>query len=142
MKSHIRFSLVATVATICVASLAVHAWTSPPNQAGSDRSERIVPALPSQASRPHNIVVRIDAVTLVEQTESTKLLKLDVARYYGKITTDSLNRARKHESSQFSILFPAALDADIRPGDLLNYWLVGYTPMRDGNVADNRGVAP
>lgn len=63
-------------------------------------------------------------------------------RYYGKITTASLNRAKKHETMRFTILFPASPDADIRPGDLINYWLVGYIPMRGGNVADNRGVVP
>jgi hypothetical protein len=49
-----------------------------------------------------------------------------VERFYGKIDTVSLNRAHQHETQQFSILFPASVDADVRPGDLINYRLVGY----------------
>ncbi len=142
MKSLDRFSFVGTAAAICFASFTYHAWSSPQDHLAAQRKERTVPKLPSQASRAHNIVVRVVSITPIEKTDATHLLKLEVERYYGKITTDSLNRAKKHETMRFSILFPASPDADIRAGDLINYWLVGYTPMRGGNVADNGGVAP
>lgn len=116
------------------------AWSAPPKQANSESTQRIIPRVPVQASYAHNILVRIVAVTPIQKTDDTLLLKLEVERYYGKITTDSLNLAKKHETMRFSILFPASPDADIRPGDLINYWLVGYSPMRGGNVADNSGI--
>lgn len=47
-------------------------------------------------------------------------------RFYGKIDTKLLDRAKEHETQRFTLLFPAALDADVKPGDLINYKLVGY----------------
>jgi hypothetical protein len=98
-------------------------------KAVKERARRTIPAVPSQASHAHNIRLRIIKVTPLEQIGDTRLLKLEVERHYGKIDTVSLNRAKEHETSRFTILFPASLDADIRTGDLINYWLVGYTAI-------------
>lgn len=98
-------------------------------RAAHTRSVRTIPAVPSQASRAHNIMLRVMKVTPIEQIDETQILKLDVERHYGKIDTISLHRAQEHETRQFSVLFPASLDADVRPGDLINYSLVGYTAI-------------
>lgn len=98
-------------------------------RATNEPAQRIapdMPAVPVQASCAHRIRLHVIEVTLIEQLKETRLLKLEVERFYGKIDGVSLERAKQHETSRFTILFPAALDADIRPGDIIDYGLVDY----------------
>ena len=143
MISHSRISLVLWLLAILIVPIAHLALADPPPQRASDSAttgpssaqapkkpaRRTIPGVPSQASHAHNIRLRVIKVTPIEQIDKTRILKLEVERHYGKIDTVSLNRAKKHETLRFTILFPASLDADIRPGDLINYWLVGYTAI-------------
>ena len=76
------------------------------------------PSGPPEVSYPHQIRFRILEVTPVERIENTRILELKVERHYGKIDTRSFDRARKHETQRFTILFPAAPDAAVKPGDL------------------------
>lgn len=87
---------------------------------------KAAPDVPAKASYAQRIRVRVLEVTPVERIEKTQILKLQVERFYGKIDSKSLARAKEHETQRFTILFPAALDADIKPGDLIDYKLVGY----------------
>jgi hypothetical protein len=139
MNTRRRLSLFAALLAL---PIAYYSWAAPPDHKEPEPVGRIVPGVPTQASQAHNICLRIITVKSIEETNRSRLLKLEVERYYGKITTASLKRARDNETTRFTILFPASLDADVRPGDLINYWLVGYTPMRGGNAADNGGVLP
>ena len=82
--------------------------------------------VPAEASYAQHIRVKVLEVTPIERIERTRILKLHVERFYGKIETKSLDRAKEHETQRFTLLFPAALDAEVRPGDLINYKLVGY----------------
>ena len=82
--------------------------------------------VPAEAAYAQHIRVKVLEVTPIERVDRTQILKLHVERFYGKIDTKSLDRAKEHETQRFTLLFPAALDADVKPGDLINYKLVGY----------------
>lgn len=112
-----------------LAPLALHFAMAQQEVATVRAARRYVPPLPDEAARAHSLRFRVLKATFVEQVGDEKLLRLEVKRHYGKIETESLNRAKEHESQTLSILFPAALDADVRPGDIVTYWLVGYLAL-------------
>lgn len=72
---------------------------------------------------------KIKDVGQLERVDDTQLLKLTVERHYGKIEKVSLNRAKKHETQELTIIFPASPGADIRPGDIIDYRLVRYVQI-------------
>ena len=83
-------------------------------------------AHPEQAAYDHYIRLKVVEVTPLERTDRAQGLKLLVERHYGKIEWDSLERAKKHETQRFTILFGASSEANVKPGDILDYRLVRY----------------
>lgn len=135
MKLHILISLaVSLLLAVLIVQLAHFASAqtlrarqdTASTKATGEAARRTLPAVPREASYDHRIRLHVIKVTPIEQIDETQILKLEVERFYGKIDTVSANRAQKHETQRFTILFPASLDADIRPGDIINYGLIGY----------------
>ena len=58
-------------------------------------------------------------------------LKLDVVRWYGKISRDSYEVAQQNESQRFSILFPVKPGAVVKPGDIIDYEYSRFLPVSD-----------
>lgn len=85
----------------------------------------------------HRIRLHIKNVTPVERTEKVQLLHLEVTRHYGKIQSRDLELAKKHETQQFDILFPAAPNATIKVGDIIDYELVGYLDLGKPESKEN-----
>lgn len=124
MRIRFRIALAMTLLVLFSVPIAQVVLGVPPEVSKPESTtSRNLPALPKQAAYSHKIRLTVIAVTQVEQTDKTKILKLDVERNYGKIDQTSLNRARQNETQRFTILFPAAPDADIRAGDLIDYTL-------------------
>jgi hypothetical protein len=124
MRIQLPIALAMTLLALISMPIAQFVLGDPPEVSNPESTtRRDLPALPKQAAYAHSIRLTVIAVTPVERTDKTKILKLDVERNYGKIDQTSLNRARQHESQRFTILFPAAPDADIRVGDLIDYAL-------------------
>ena len=85
-----------------------------------------ISSTPQQASYAHHLRFRVFEVVSIERVESTHILKLRVERAYGKIDVKSLDRAKAHETQRFTILFPASRVDAVKPGDLIDYELVGF----------------
>ena len=82
-----------------------------------------------EAAHDHFIRLKIVRVTPVERVAKYELLELRVQRWYGKIDKESLTRSRKHETQEFTILFPAAPGAAVKVGDIIDYRAVGYVAV-------------
>lgn len=135
MKLHILVSLAGCwLLAVLIVPLAHFALAQAPHarqdaeitKATGEAARSTIPAVPREASYDHRIRLHVIKVTPIEQIDETQILKLEVERFYGKIDTVSANRAQKHETQRFTVLFPASLDADIRPGDIIDYGLIGY----------------
>jgi hypothetical protein len=96
---------------------------------------------PKEAAYPHVIRVRVVEATPLEPIAGLQPFELRVERFYGKITQESLRSAKKHETQQFTIQFPATRDAVIKPGDVIDYEITRYL-SRSGTAADSRPTAP
>ena len=83
-----------------------------------------------EAAYDHFIRLRVVRVTPVERTDKRELLELRVQRWYGKIDKASLERNRKHETQEFTVLFPAAPGAAVKVGDIIDYRAVGYLAIQ------------
>jgi len=81
---------------------------------------------PKEAAYQHFIGLKVLEVTPVEKTNRAQLVELKVQRWYGKIEAKSLKLHEQHESQQFTLLFPAAPDAVIRVGDIIDYRIERY----------------
>lgn len=84
---------------------------------------------PEQAAYRHQFRFRVAEVTRLEETTEFNLMKLTVDRFYGKISTQGLERAREHETQRMTILFPAAKSANIQVGDIISYSVGGYLAL-------------
>jgi hypothetical protein len=127
MKTYSSANLASSSLVFAVVALALIALPTPRLSMADDPNE--AEGVPVEAAYSQHVRLRILKVTPVEVVDQTRILKLDVERAYGKIDAKSLHRAKKHETQQFSLLFPAAIGADIRAGDLINYKLAGYATM-------------
>ncbi len=110
------------VAAVCL-SCSLHA--EPPVE------PRQEPRVPKQAAYSNVVRLRILEITPVEKTSELHLLQLKVQRFYGKINQHSAELARKHETQEFTILFPSAPNAKINVGDLIDYRLDQYLPKSE-----------
>jgi hypothetical protein len=127
MKTYFGANLVFSFQIFAVLALALIAL---PNLQSSKADDPVnEDGAPVEAAYSQHIRLRILKVTPVEVVDRTQILKLDVERAYGKIETKSLDRAKEHETQRFSLLFPAAIGADIKAGDLITYKLAGYATM-------------
>lgn len=115
MIAHVRLGLALCLLMLLIVPIAGFAFAEPSPD-----------SLPKQAALQHWLRVRVVKVIPVERTDKIQLVRLEVERHYGKIQARHLERAKKHETQQFSILFPAATDAVIKPGDIIDYGLLGY----------------
>jgi hypothetical protein len=129
MKSFLTAAGSLCLLTLLIAPLARLASAAPPVSPVPVAPPVARPSGPPEVSYPHQIRLRILEVTPVERIENTQILELKVERHYGKIDTRSFDRARKHETQRFSILFPAAPDATVKPGDLISYRLSDFTSI-------------
>ena len=84
------------------------------------------PQGPKQVAWDQVLRLEILAVAAVEKTEASHLLQLKVQRFYGKTNQHSWDLAKKHETQEFTILFPAAPDAKINVGDYIDYRIDRY----------------
>lgn len=110
------------VATVCL-TCSLHA--EPPIES------RPEPRVPKQAAYANVVRLKILEITPVEKTPEFHLLQLRVQRFYGKINQHSAELAKKRETQEFTILFPAALNAKINVGDLIDYRLDQYLPKSE-----------
>lgn len=110
------------VAAVCL-SCSLHA--EPPVE------PRQEPRVPKQAAYSNVVRLRILEITSVEKTAEFNLLQLKVQRFYGKINQHSAELAKKHETQEFTILFPAAPNAKVNVGDLIDYRLDQYLPKSE-----------
>jgi hypothetical protein len=91
---------------------------------------------PKEAAYRHFIRLKVLEVTPVEKTDRAQLVELKVQRWYGKIEAKSLKLHEQHESQQFTLLFPAAPDAVVRVGDIIDYRLEGYLALPSSAMAE------
>jgi hypothetical protein len=90
---------------------------------------------PKEAAYRHFIRLKVLEVTPVEKTDRAQIVKLKMQRWYGKIEAKSLKLHEPHESQQFTLLFPAAPDAVVRVGDIIDYRLEGYLAVPSSATA-------
>lgn len=82
--------------------------------------------VPKQVAYSHYLRFKVLDVTPVEQTATHNLLQLKVQPWYGKIDQRSHDLHKKHDTQEFTILFPAAPGATIKVGDIIDYRIVRY----------------
>ncbi len=82
--------------------------------------------LPKEVAYAHIIRLMVVEVKPLESVDKTQIVELQVERFYGKIEQRSFDRAQKHETQRFTILFPASLDTEVKPGDIIDYQITGY----------------
>lgn len=80
----------------------------------------------SQAAYSHQLRFKVLLVTPVEKTEKYNLVQLKVQPWHGKIDQRSFDLHRKYATQEFTFLFPAAPDAKIKVGDIIDYEIVRY----------------
>jgi hypothetical protein len=124
MKTRRIFALMSFLLLPVIGVLTHFAFANPPEQ-----KETVASEVPAEAAYPHLIRLRVVKVVPVEKTEKHQILKLDVERHYGKISSDSHKRAMEHETQRFSILFAAVPDAEVREGDLIDYRMVAFSRL-------------
>jgi len=81
---------------------------------------------PKQAAYSHYLRFKVLEVTSVEKTATQNLVQVRVQPWYGKIEQHSHDLHKKYDTQDFSFLFPAAPDAAIKVGDIIDYRIVRY----------------
>lgn len=87
------------------------------------------PGTPIQAAYSHCLRFRILNITPVEKTANRNILQLKVQPWYGKIEKHDYDLHKKYDTQELTILFPAALDATVKIGDIVNYRIEGYNAL-------------
>jgi hypothetical protein len=86
---------------------------------------------PKEAAYDHVIRLKVVRATPVERTDQHELLELRVQRWYGRADQKSLERNQKHETQEFTILFPAAPGAAVKAGDIIDYRAVRFVANQE-----------
>lgn len=82
--------------------------------------------LTRQAAYAHQLRFKVLMVIPVEKTEKYNLLQLKVQPWHGKIDQRSFDLQRKYATQELTFLFPAAPDAKVNVGDIVDYEIVRY----------------
>lgn len=93
---------------------------------------------PKEAAYSHTIRLIVVEAMPLEPIAGVQPFVLTVERFYGKIEKRSFDLVKQHETQRFKILFPAAPDAVVKPGDIVDYEITQFL-SRDTNAA---GLVP